>query len=152
MHHFASIYFPMPIPRKYPKMPWRGFEPPRGYPHMVLSHARLPVPPPGQSAKTYSVLAQIGHAILGRASSIADKSSSRRCGTHCDFCYRNQQSQIANVFYTGNAETGSQPDCQRGLWPDPGVLSACYPASRFSETVNFSSESIHVGSGSPKTT
>jgi hypothetical protein len=23
----------------------RGFEPPRGYPHMVLNHARLPIPP-----------------------------------------------------------------------------------------------------------
>lgn len=30
------------------RVPGRGLEPPRGCPHMVLSHARLPIPPSGQ--------------------------------------------------------------------------------------------------------
>ena len=29
------------------ELPWRGLEPPRSCLHMVLSHARLPIPPPG---------------------------------------------------------------------------------------------------------
>lgn len=32
----------------FAKVLWRGLEPPRGYPHMPLKHACLPIPPPEQ--------------------------------------------------------------------------------------------------------
>ena len=34
-------------------VPKRGLEPPRGKPHMLLKHARLPIPPLGQLSEEF---------------------------------------------------------------------------------------------------
>ena len=98
-------------PKAFIPVPWRGFEPPRGCPHMVLSHARLPVPPPGQLNLTSGFRCSNQLTRQHREIECQPHRNSLVLGLKmgCRFFRLFRQSQLTSLLYTLSEDSGSQP-------------------------------------------